>query len=139
MDTVQQLADWLSDVLVGGKDVSESLRVNDSDQHGEIDPPVDAMDRSDSLALLLKNAINLISTVLNGTEAQVTAVYQNLPGGFSGCAARDWVVKTGRTLTRLQGLTPGYVVTDATLQPSTSNLEIFNTPTCWDLQPYASS
>ncbi|CAL5228049.1 g11114 [Coccomyxa viridis] len=71
LDTVQQLADWLSDVLVGGKDVSESLRVHDSDQHGEIDPPVDAMDRSDSLALLLKNAINLISTVLNGTEAQV--------------------------------------------------------------------
>ena len=72
LDTVQQLADWLSDVLVGGKDVSESLRVHDSDQHGEIDPPVDAMDRSDSLALLLKNAINLISTVLNGTEAQVS-------------------------------------------------------------------
>ncbi len=72
LDTVQQLADWLSDVLVGGKDISEGLRVHDSDQHGEIDPPVDAMDRSDSLALLLKNAINLISTVLNGTEAQVT-------------------------------------------------------------------
>ena len=70
---MQQLADWLSAVLVGSKDISESLRRHDSDQHGEIDPQVDAMDRTDSLAFLLKNAINLIRTVLNGTEAQVTA------------------------------------------------------------------
>ena len=83
MDTMQQLADWLSAVLVGGKDVSEGLRVHDSDQHGEIDPPVDAMDRSDSLAFLLRNAINLISTVLNGTEAQVTAVLSHPPGYLS--------------------------------------------------------
>lgn len=83
MDTVQQLADWLSDVLVGGKVDPESLRVHDSDQHGEIDPPLDAMDRSDSLALLLKNAINLIGTVLNGTEAQVTVTCLHLLGSLS--------------------------------------------------------
>lgn len=90
---MQQLADWLSDVLVGGKDVSESLRVHDSDQHGEIDPPVDAMDRSDSLALLLKNAINLISTVLNGTEAQVTCCPLVL-SALNRYLLRHWIVRT---------------------------------------------
>jgi len=75
---VQQLADWLSAVLGGSMSASDSLVIHDSDQHGEIDPqidsPVDAMDRTDSLAFLLKHAIDLISTVLNGTEAQVRAV-----------------------------------------------------------------
>lgn len=68
--TVQQLADWLSGILGGARDTS-SMQLRDSDQHGEIDPPVDYMDRTDSLAVLLSHAVDLISTVLNGTNAQV--------------------------------------------------------------------
>ena len=68
----------MSAVLGGSMSASDSLLIHDSDQHGEIDPlidpPVDAMDRTDSLAFLLKHAIDLISTVLNDTEAQVSAI-----------------------------------------------------------------
>ncbi len=67
---MQQLADWLSGILGGARDTS-SMQLRDSDQHGEIDPPVDYMDRTDSLAVLLSHAVDLISTVLNGTNAQV--------------------------------------------------------------------
>ena len=67
---MQQLADWLSGILGGARDAG-SMQLRDSDQHGEIDPPVDYMDRTDSLAVLLSHAVDLISTVLNGTNAQV--------------------------------------------------------------------
>ena len=70
---MQQLTDWLAALLSSSRAASGSVMVQDSDQHGEIDPPVDGMDRTDSLAFLLKHAIDLISTVLNGTEAQVSA------------------------------------------------------------------
>ena len=71
---------------------SNSLLIHDSDQHGEIDPlidpPVDSLDRTDSLAFLLKHAMDLISTVLNGTEAQVSAllVFLLLPTPLIGHA-----------------------------------------------------
>ena len=67
---MQQLADWLSGILGGARDAG-SMQLPDSDQQGEIDPPVDYMDRTDSLAVLLSHAVDLISTVLNGTNAQV--------------------------------------------------------------------
>ena len=67
---MQQLADWLSGILGGGRGAG-SIQLHDSDQHGEIDPPVDYMDRTDSLAFLLRHAVDLISMVLNGTNAQV--------------------------------------------------------------------
>ena len=67
---MQQLADWLSGILGGGRG-SDSIQLHDSNQHGEIDPPVDYMDRTDSVAVLLKHAVDLISTVLNGINAQV--------------------------------------------------------------------
>ena len=67
---MQQLADWLSGILGGARDAG-SIQLPDSDQHEELDPPVDYMDRTDSLAVLLKHAVDLMSTVLNGTNAQV--------------------------------------------------------------------
>lgn len=70
---MQQLTDWLAALLSSSRAASGGVVVHDSDQRGEIDPPVDGMDRTDSLAFLLKHAIDLISTVLNGTEAQVSA------------------------------------------------------------------
>lgn len=68
---MQQLAEWLSAVLGSARGAPGELRAPDSDQHGEIDPPLDHMDRTDSLAFLLKHAMDLITTALNGTEAQV--------------------------------------------------------------------